>query len=156
MGRRERRLTPPLFATWLVGRLRQYTQSVRVAALYVDVRGPYPRMADVQCWPLWAEAYTGPWPVVAHPPCGPWGLLSWNCRHQDSGLGILAIEQVHRYGGVVEQPEGSRLFREHGRRGAVVEKVYQRHWGHRAAKPTLLYWTVGGLSCHEVLSGGGQ
>ena len=44
------------------------------AKLYVDPRGPYPKL--VADW--WDEArdarnYAGPNPVVAHPPCQRWG-----------------------------------------------------------------------------------
>lgn len=39
-----------------------------VAALYVDERGPYPKMAAVEAWGVSrdADGYEGPHPVVAH------------------------------------------------------------------------------------------
>lgn len=75
-----------------------------VAALYIDPRGPYPRMAEgwqpyddegeepepcirweyprddgltLDCWDATRDArlYAGPHPVVAHPPCKHWGRL---------------------------------------------------------------------------------
>jgi hypothetical protein len=48
-----------------------------VAALYIDPRGPYPKMPVVDCWDETRDAdrYAGAAPIVAHPPCGPWGAL---------------------------------------------------------------------------------
>jgi hypothetical protein len=139
MSKEERLLTPTAFADYLVGRVMRATGSDRVAALYVAACGPYPRMRHVDSWPVMAQHYNGPYPIVAHPPCGPWGKLRWNCKYQDESLGRIAINQVHLFGGIVEQPLGSILFRDYGRPGAVIEKVYQSRWGHRADKATLLY-----------------
>ena len=50
-----------------------------VAALYVDPRGIYAGMPDVELWGLPdrdARAYDGPHPVVAHPPCSRWCRLA--------------------------------------------------------------------------------
>src|SRR5258707_7022100 len=83
-----------------------------VAALYVDPRGPYPKL--VEHW--WdehrdARTYAGPWPVVAHPPCGPWSALRHlHASPEDNEYGVAAIEQVRKWGGVLEQPATSKLF----------------------------------------------
>jgi hypothetical protein len=121
-----------------------------VAALYVDARGPYPRMPGVDAWDESRDArrYTGPHPVVAHPPCGPWGRLAAYCRHQDRTLAILAINQVRTWRGVLEHPAGSRLFREFGLPlpgelpdpcGGWTLSVNQCDYGHVAQKHTWLY-----------------
>lgn len=120
----------------------------RIAALYVDPRGPYARMALVECWDEKRDArlYEGPHPVVAHPPCGPWGRLARFCTKQDASCGPRAVEQVRAYGGVLEHPAGSRLWDacnlpppwhpdDHGR---TIE-VEQVRWGHVARKRTWLY-----------------
>ena len=123
-----------------------------VAALYVDVEaGPYAGMAGVDAWGVERDAklYRGPGPVVAHPPRGPWGKLAWNCTKQDPTCGPVAVAQTLQYGGVLEHPEGSRLWPHCGlpkpfralptfapRVWSLI--VSQCDWGHRAQKATAL------------------
>lgn len=127
-----------------------------VAALYVDPRGPYPRMPGVDCWDEQRDArlYSGPAPVVAHPPCGPWGALKHmrvpnrERRTQDASCGPLAVEAVRRFGGVLEQPAGSGLWAYceipepnfvHDRYGGYSVEIEQVAYGHVARKKTWLY-----------------
>lgn len=122
-----------------------------VAALYIDPRrGPYPAIPDVQCWGLPdadATQYTGPWPVVAHPRCAAWGRYAWKAL-DDGHTGPIAVEQVRRWGGVLEHPKDSRLWKHCGlppvgglpdEWGGYTIEVAQRDWGHLADKPTFLY-----------------
>ncbi len=122
-----------------------------VAALYCDgKRGPYPALPDVEVWALPgrdATTYAGPWPVVAHPPCGHWGRYSHKA-HDDGHTGPIAVAQVRRWGGVLEHPRDSKLWRECGlprpgelpdAHGGYSIEVAQRDWGHRADKVTWLY-----------------
>ncbi len=122
----------------------------RVAALYIDPRGPYPKIAGVDCWDEARDArlYDGPHPVVAHPPCGAWGPMRFVNKREDSDCGIRAFEQVRRFGGILEQPKGSLLFAHcgapmpgGGQRGSVGEtiEVEQVAWGHVARKRTWLF-----------------
>jgi len=121
-----------------------------VAALYVDVeRGPYAGMAGVDAWGVERDAmtYAGPHPVVAHPPCGAWG--NYAHKSHDSGVtGPVAVKQVRQFGGVLEHPKNSKLWRHCGmpRPGEAPDKwggysieVFQRDWGHKALKTTWLY-----------------
>jgi hypothetical protein len=121
-----------------------------VAALYIDPRGPYPKLPGVDCWDETRDArvYQGPFPVVAHPPCGPWGRLRMMNRHQPRELAPYAVEQVRRFGGVLEHPSGSLLWRECGLPfpgefpdafGGWSLAVNQCDFGHVALKPTWLY-----------------
>lgn len=123
-----------------------------VAALYVDPRGPYPALVG-ECFDEARDArtYSGPGPVVAHPPCGPWGLLSHMCKAgpDERELGIRAVEQVRRFGGVLEHPAGSRLWAECNlplpetmfpdEFGGRSYLVAQGDYGHKAPKATWLY-----------------
>ncbi len=121
-----------------------------IAALYVDPRGPYPKMPDVDCWDETRDAtrFDGAGPVVAHPPCGPWGRLAHLCKQQLAHLGPLAVAQVRANGGVLEHPRDSKLFARCGvpkpgapadEWGGVTIEVTQCEWGHVARKPTWLY-----------------
>jgi hypothetical protein len=137
-----------------------------IAALYIDPRGPYPRMEGVDCWDAARDArfYAGPHPVVAHPPCAPWSSLK-HMRRPDDGrvatdaeCGPRAVEQVRRWGGVLEQPARSKLWDVCSLPTPVMPNppggtvtalgggdpgfticVEQVAWGHVARKPTWLY-----------------
>lgn len=129
---------------------KQVNKAHDVAALYIDPRGPYPSVEGVDCWDAARDArrYAGPWPVVAHPPCGPWGRLRHLSRKDDPQLALVAVDQVRRFGGVLEHPVRSKLFDvlklprpgelpdEFG--GYTIE-VCQVDWGHVARKRTWLY-----------------
>lgn len=126
-----------------------------VAALYVDPRGPYLALlgADM-CWDEKRDArlYEGPWPVVAHPPCGPWSKQRHNYRGNEHDCALRAVEQVRKWGGVLEQPAGSLLWDACGIElpvagfataddvwGGFSVEVEQVNWGHVARKKTWLY-----------------
>jgi hypothetical protein len=121
-----------------------------VACLYIDPRGPYPALVGPEmCWDETRDArtYAGPWPVVAHPPCGPWGCFKHMCTKQDKTLALLAIEQVRRWGGILEHPRSSTLFRAHLPRpgefpdsaGGRSYELRQVDWGHGCVKPNRVY-----------------
>jgi hypothetical protein len=128
---------------------------VTVAALYVERGGPYFTMAGVDPWDLARDArtYAGPHPVVAHPPCGPWGNLRHlhvpnRERRNDADCGPIAVDQVRRFGGALEQPAGSRLFDRcncskptngYDSFGGISIEVCQVEWGHPARKKTWIY-----------------
>jgi hypothetical protein len=122
-----------------------------VAALYIDPRGPYPRLLGADaCWDEQRDArlYEGPWPVVAHPPCRNWGSLRHLATADDSDCGPRAVAQVRRWGGVLEHPARSTLFAHCGipkpgelpdAFGGRTIEVCQIDWGHVARKRTWLY-----------------
>lgn len=120
-----------------------------VSALYVDPRGPYPSLV-VDWWDAERDAtrYAGPNPIVAHPPCGHWGHLRHLHKKDDGHLAPIAVDQVRAWGGVLEHPAGSRLWKQCGLPlpgelpdpfGGVAIDVCQCDWGHPARKRTWLY-----------------
>lgn len=130
-----------------------------VSALFVMADGPYPSLVE-DCWTAERDArlYTGPNPGVYHPPCARWCNFWWTARHKGKGLGdddgcfASAVENVRRWGGVLEHPAGSRAWGRFGLlppvRGAWtrsllrpdewVTEVDQSQYGHRARKTTWL------------------
>ena len=136
-------------------------ESITVAALYVDKRGPYASMPGVDCWDVERDArlYEGPHPVVAHPPCTRWcrlaGLVEarWGYKKgDDGGLFARALEQVRRWGGVLEHPAYSDAWAAHDLNrpptgGGWVNADFEGGWtcyveqgryGHKAKKATWL------------------
>jgi hypothetical protein len=112
---------------------------IEVAALYIDDRGPYPKILGADaCWGEARDArlYSGPWPVVAHPPCGPWSSMKGLYRGGGRDLALVALEQVRRWGGVLEHPITSGLWK----LVSPTVVVEQCDWGHVARKRTGLYF----------------
>lgn len=130
-----------------------------IAALFVEERGVYSGLPDVDVWGVSRDArlYAGPRPVVAHPPCGQWGVFArqgWTHRPlgDDDGCFAAALASVRAWGGVLEHPACSSAWAAHGliqpgkSRGWVAAGdggwtcyVEQGNYGHRARKPTWLY-----------------
>lgn len=121
----------------------------KVAALFVEPLGPYPML--VKHWydkTRDATKYNGPYPVVAHPPCGPWGRLYHLCTKQDPSLALKAVDIIHKFGGVLEHPVDSKLWKAcklpkpneftFGRQGWTLY-IEQWWFGHKTVKPTWLY-----------------
>ena len=117
--------------------------SYSVSALYVHPRGPYPQLvADWYDEKRDARNYQGTHPVVAHPPCGPWGRYAHKCK-QDRGAALHAIDTVFEYGGVLEHPVTSQIWKlmtltEKLPSDCMLVDLCQYQWGHRAIKPTRL------------------
>lgn len=134
LSHRQRELTPPLFAQYLVDQVRARYRTYYVAALWVRADSPYQSIDGVIPWGIAENAYLylGPHPVICHPPCGPWGRYRAISR-QDAAAGLLALLFADLYGGVVEQPASSRLFR-------GGKRINQSEFGHLAEKATRLYW----------------
>lgn len=96
-----------------------------------------------------ARNFAGGVPVVAHPPCRAWGRLRQFAkpRPDEKQLALWAVDQVRAFGGVLEHPVSSRLWREKplpepgeiDAWGGWTLVVSQFWWGHKADKLTRLY-----------------
>jgi hypothetical protein len=129
---------------------------VTVAALYVDPKGVYANLPDVEVWDKERDArtYAGPWPVVAHPPCNRWGRLGRRTlRGQDDGCFAAALRAVRQFGGILEHPAVSQAWRAFGlpqpERGVWTAELFTPGWttetdqawyGFPTRKPTWLYY----------------
>lgn len=135
--------------------------TARVAALFVDPKGVYADIPDVDLWDEARDArlYAGPYPVVAHPPCSRWcrlaGLVEARWGHkrgEDGGCFASALSSVRTFGGVLEHPAWSDAWAAYGlprpdRNGGWTTNmdggwscyVEQGRYGHPAKKATWLY-----------------
>lgn len=96
-----------------------------------------------------AMSFSGGLPVVAHPPCRSWAKLRKFSKPRpcEKLLSISAIRMVRQFGGVLEHPAGSLLWKyaglpAPGKRdafGGFSIGVNQLWFGHKAEKSTLLY-----------------
>lgn len=123
-----------------------------VAALFVEKDSIYKTLEGVDCYDIDRNALTWPGgcPAVFHPPCRTWSLLKrWaKAPTEEHGYALWAIEQVRIWGGVLEHPLCSDLWKE-GRCGlrnglpdewgGVLWSINQYDFGHCALKPTCLY-----------------
>ena len=126
-----------------------------IAALFVRKNTPYAALG-CDCYDVDRDALSWPGgtPGIYHPPCRSWGQLSHFAKPRpgERQLAIWSMQNVRRFGGVLEHPYASRLWRESGclsfgirdNHGGILFPVYQSWFGHRAAKKSCLY-VVGAL-----------
>lgn len=123
---------------------------LRPAVLFARSDSVYKTM-ECDVWDIERDArnWLGGVPVVAHPPCRAWGRLRHFAkpRHDEKELAIFAVNQVRKWGGVLEHPKCSQLWPvaglpaagERDEFGGWTLPIYQYWFGHRAEKATLLY-----------------
>ena len=120
----------------------------KVAALFVRRDSIYKTMPGVDCYDIDRDARTFPggMPIVAHPPCRTWGKYSHRAKAPEGEheLALWAVEQVCKWGGVLEHPIGSALkshlpyIREYGK-WSQLYYLNQGWFQHLALKPTMIY-----------------
>lgn len=125
--------------------------SLLVAALFARRDSIYKTMAGVDAWDMDRDArkWPGGTAIVAHPPCRAWSQLRHFAkpRHDEKDLALWSVEQVRKWGGVLEHPAKSALWPamnlpEPGERdewGGWTYQAPQMWWGHWCDKPTRLY-----------------
>ena len=119
-----------------------------ISVLFARRDSIYKTLPGVDVWDADRDAlrWSGGTPVVAHPPCRLWSSLAHmsTAPKEEKELAIWAIEQVRKWGGVLEHPQRSQIWKilpqpwRSDEWGITVE-LDQWHWGHPASKPTRLY-----------------
>jgi hypothetical protein len=121
-----------------------------VSALFVKKDSIYKELG-LDCWDIDRDAqnYAGTNPVICHPPCRAWGNLSHIAKPRpgEKELAIFSVNQVRKWGGVLEHPRKSKLWNYMGlpypgkydEYGGFSICIDQHWFGHKAQKRTLLY-----------------
>lgn len=122
-----------------------------VAVLFARADSCYKQLPVCDVWDIQRDArkWPGGTPVIAHPPCRAWGRLRHFAKPRDDekALAILAVAHVRKYGGVLEHPAESTLWKaaglpatgERDSFGGFTLPITQHWFGHRAEKKTWLY-----------------
>lgn len=121
-----------------------------ISALFVRSDSIYKTMG-IDCWDINRNASL--WPggnsIIAHPPCRAWGKFE-RCANPLPGekeLAVLSIKWIRKYGGVLEHPSSSKLWKviplpypgSIDEFGGFSICINQSDFGHKAQKKTLLY-----------------
>ncbi|PZU51886.1 MAG: hypothetical protein DI561_15030 [Thauera sp.] len=122
-----------------------------VAVLFARQDSVYKSFDGVDVFDIDRDARTWPGgtPCIAHPPCRAWGSLRHFAkpRPDEKVLALFAVDQVRRWGGVLEHPAASTLWPVAGlpepgqfdEFGGWTLPIDQDWFGHRAEKRTKLY-----------------
>lgn len=122
-----------------------------VAVLFARNDSIYKSLPDCDVWDAERDAmrWPGGCPVIAHPPCRAWGRLRKFAKPAEGEreMALWAVSQVRQWGGVLEHPAGSTLWRamelpqpgERDEFGGYTLWISQWWFGHKADKPTWLY-----------------
>ncbi len=115
----------------------------KIVALFVRSDSIYKTMPGIECYDINRNALTwrGGCPIIAHPPCRTWGMLAHMANHipGEHELALWALKQAEKYGGVVEHPRNSRLWKHIKNDAGYIIEINQFDFGHVASKPTRLY-----------------
>ena len=125
--------------------------SQQVAILFARADSIYKTLPGCDVWDAERDAlkWPGGSPIVAHPPCRAWGALR-QFAHPMPGereLALWAVDRVREFGGVLEHPAGSTLWKakrlprpgDSDQFSGRCIAINQWDFGHRAQKRTWLY-----------------
>lgn len=122
-----------------------------VAVLFARADSIYKTLPGCDVWDIERNAknFPGGMPIVAHPPCRAWGCLKHFAKPAagEKELALWSVDQVRKWGGVLEHPAASTLWREaklprpgiFDSFGGWTLAAPQFWWGHRAEKATRFY-----------------
>lgn len=131
-----------------------------VAILFARKDSIYKGLPGCDVYDIERDALTFPGglPIVAHPPCRAWGRLRHFAKPRpgEKELALWAVDQIRTWGGVLEHPATSTLWKEKNlplgadrdEWGGFTLSVDQFWWGHKARKRSWFY--VVGISPTEV------
>ena len=109
-----------------------------VAVLFARADSCYKALPGCDVWDAERDArrWPGGCPVVAHPPCRAWGRLRHFAkpRPDEKALALWAVEQVRKFGGVLEHPASSTLWPAAGL-PAPGARDPESNWARRICNP---------------------
>lgn len=113
-----------------------------VTVLFTNRKSVYKQL-QCDCYDIDRNVKSFNWDrkVIAHPPCRQFSRLKGLSKKDDEEyeLVLKTLNHVNRYGGIIEHPLRSDLFK---RNEVDQDKIIyiDQHWfGFKAHKPTLLY-----------------
>lgn len=123
-----------------------------VPVLFVRADSVYKTLSN-DCYDIYRNAYnyTGTAAGIYHPPCRGWGKLKALSKHTPEELqtAIWSVQQIRKFGGVLEHPRHSSLFKllelefapfgQLDKFGGFLLNIDQKWFGHKAVKNTTLY-----------------
>lgn len=125
---------------------------MKTSVLFTCDQSSYLDDVRADCWPASRDArlWLGSGPLIAHPPCRAWGRLRGfaSPRPGEADLARFSVHMVRAFGGVLEHPEASLLWRDMAlpRPGEGFDPfggwtlgITQDWFGHPAPKKTWLY-----------------
>lgn len=130
--------------------MRQTVLFVQKNSIYKKIRTGV-KSLHLDCYDAERDAltYTGEMAAIYHPPCALWCRLKAFAKRDEyeKYLGFWSVRQVRSFGGVLEQPQASSLFKAAGLPppgctdlfGGFTIELDQYNFGHKAQKKTWLY-----------------
>lgn len=121
-----------------------------ISVLYTRPNSIYKKLVD-DCYDINRDArsFKGGNAIIAHPPCRGWGNYSHlaKTRPDEHALAIHSVIMIRLYGGVLEHPVRSKLWKimqlpkpgQTDQYGGWSLNIDQYWFGHRAQKNSMLY-----------------
>lgn len=130
-----------------------------VSVLYTQTKSIYDQLqVDTYNRERDAKSYRGTGSIICHPPCRKWSKIHGLSKGpiEEKNLAIHALIMVRLYGGILEHPKGSKLWREWNiiqpgyidEYGGWTLNIDQFWWGHKCKKNTTLY--IVGIHPREI------